>query len=1049
VVGLLRRRWSGHRPFILLGSVALLVAAVAVYEVRTSYAQAALFARITSGFGYQLRRGLSDRIWFPEGGPHDERVGYTRIPQVLPRLDSIGFDVTHQARLSRSLARWVEWGFYPIHPTKARVGLQVYDRDGRPLVDQRYPLYTYPAFDSIPELVWRTLVYVESQGMLDAAPRRNPAVEWDRLALSAARLTLREIGAERSVPGGSTLATQIEKYRHSPGGVTASPAEKLRQMLTASLRAYSGGPETYEYRRRVVTEYLNSVPLSGRPGYGEVVGIGEGLRVWYGMPFDRANAVLASEPTGALSRLESARIYRQVLGLLVAQRRPSYYLGSLDGQKALASLTGVYLRLLEREGVISRDFAEDVRRVGPQPLRTQAHAATRTQPLPSKGVASVRAHLIGLTGARDLYELDRLDLAASGTLDVTWDSTAAALFDDLRADSVLTALGFRQQGLLSRGDPARVLYSVLLMERTELGNVVRLQTDNLPGDMRLADGSRLELGSTAKLRTLVTYLEIVAELHERLSVLPEDSLPTYAASGMDPLTRWMARLVGQQPSLSLIDALDASMQRSYSASPRERFFTGGTEQTFSNFDGQFDARTVTVLEAFRHSINLPFIRLMRDLVAYETAQLPSAGLIAAGDIGVRRQYLERFAEHEGEQFVRRFHRRYRDTSGHDVFDALLRDRQLTPMQIAWAVRSVAPAAPIEMLGGLVETYGPTSSGSPGWLEDLYRRADPTGLSASDLGYLARIHPLELWVAASRLHEPGAGIGDLLADSRGVMVEVYGWLLRTSRTDAQDRRIRSILEIEAFQRIHARWRRLGYPFEDLTPSLGTAIGSSGDRPVALAELVGMIQNGGVRLPVVRVDELRFAEGTPFETRLRLRPATPERRLAPEVAEVARRALLDVVASGTGRRAQGALTGVDETPLEIGGKTGTGDNRHRVYDARGRLVGTRVMNRTATFVFIAGDRYFGVVTAHVEGPEAEGFRFTSALPAQLLRVLGQHMGPLPLPPGLDPWLEPDLGDSSRVVAMPMRVIVPPLMEDHVHERAGDERLEGLGALPVQAP
>ncbi|HUF77240.1 MAG TPA: hypothetical protein VMM35_13225 [Longimicrobiales bacterium] len=113
-------------------------------------------------------------------------------------IHEIGFDVTHQARLSRPQARWIDWGLYPIHPVKGRVGLQVYDRSGRPLVDQRYPLHAYADFDAIPELVWRRLVYVESQGMLDAGtPRRNPAVEWDRLALSAARLTLREIGHSR------------------------------------------------------------------------------------------------------------------------------------------------------------------------------------------------------------------------------------------------------------------------------------------------------------------------------------------------------------------------------------------------------------------------------------------------------------------------------------------------------------------------------------------------------------------------------------------------------------------------------------------------------------------------------------------------------------------------------------------------------------------------------------------------------------------------------------------------------------------------------------
>jgi nucleoside-diphosphate-sugar epimerase len=46
----------------------------------------------------------------------------------------------------------------------------------------------------------------------------------------------------------------------------------------------------------------------------------------------------------------------------------------------------------------------------------------------------------------------------------------------------------------------------------------------------------------------------------------------------------------------------------------------------------------------------------------------------------------------------------------------------------------------------------------------------------------------------------------------------------------------------------------------------------------------------------------------------------------------------------------------------------------------------MNRTATFAFIVGDRYFGVVTAFVAGPEASQYKFTSALPVDILKGMG---------------------------------------------------------------
>ena len=48
-------------------------------------------------------------------------------------------------------------------------------------------------------------------------------------------------------------------------------------------------------------------------------------------------------------------------------------------------------------------------------------------------------------------------------------------------------------------------------------------------------------------------------------------------------------------------------------------------------------------------------------------------------------------------------------------------------------------------------------------------------------------------------------------------------------------------------------------------------------------------------------------------------------------------------------------------------------------------SRATNRTATFVFYIGERYFGVITAYVQGREAENYHFTSSLPVTLLKML----------------------------------------------------------------
>jgi hypothetical protein len=153
-------------------------------------------------------------------------------------------------------------------------------------------------------------------------------VEWGRLGKAIIEQGVKIVDPDYDAPGGSTLATQIEKYRHSPGGITASFNEKFRQMMSASLRAYANGTDTSERRRQIAVDYLNTFPLAAAPGHGEVNGLGDGLWAWYGADFESVNALL-TRGTGdpAWDPHGQARALRQVLSLLIAQRRPSYFLG--------------------------------------------------------------------------------------------------------------------------------------------------------------------------------------------------------------------------------------------------------------------------------------------------------------------------------------------------------------------------------------------------------------------------------------------------------------------------------------------------------------------------------------------------------------------------------------------------------------------------------------------------------------------------------------------------------------------------------------------------
>ena len=150
------------------------------------------------------------------------------------------------------------------------------------------------------------------------------------------------------------------------------------------------------------------------------------------------------------------------------------------------------------------------------------------------------------------------------------------------------------------------------------------------------------------------------------------------------------------------------------------------------------------------------------------------------------------------------------------------------------------------------------------------------------GYIAKVHPLDLWLLGYLLNHPEASFDEIVKASEFERQEVYSWLFKSRHQSARDSRIRTMLEIEAFLDIHQRWQAVGYPFDHLVPSLATAIGSSGDRPAALSELVGIIQNDGVRLPTLRIDSLHFAADTPYETRLLNDPDKGKRVMPVEVA-----------------------------------------------------------------------------------------------------------------------------------------------------------------------
>ncbi|MEM7041878.1 MAG: transglycosylase domain-containing protein [Pseudomonadota bacterium] len=259
-------------------AASLVVLALGAFELQTSWLQSELFSSIGRELTFDVEDGRHERAHRPTTGPHNERLGYIDLDDFERSLDQRGFDLTRQAGLSQRHWQFIQIGGYPMFKEKNRAGLKLLDHKGEVIHDARFPARIYPAFEAIPPLVLETLLFIENRELLEPIEaRRNPAVDWSRLAAALSGLAKQMINPGGRTAGGSTLATQIEKFRHSPGGQTHDAGEKLRQMVSASFRAYRDGTDTTDHRRQVALDYINGTPLSARRGFGEVNGIGDGL----------------------------------------------------------------------------------------------------------------------------------------------------------------------------------------------------------------------------------------------------------------------------------------------------------------------------------------------------------------------------------------------------------------------------------------------------------------------------------------------------------------------------------------------------------------------------------------------------------------------------------------------------------------------------------------------------------------------------------------------------------------------------------------------------
>lgn len=965
--------------------VSILIGLLVWYEVRISPLQSWFLTRYAENLSYEVSEGPSESIVFPSSGPFNITRGYTRIPDFRNRLLTEGFLITEQSRFSDRLLELTRFGVTPPYREAPVVGLEITDMSGSTIYDTKLGREIFASFEDIPPQIVDALSYIEDRDLVHPnALRSNPVVNWPRFYKAAFLYAMGKLGFSVRLEGGSTLATQLEKYRYSAGGRTGSVTDKLKQITAASLKVYIDGADTREARQEIILDYLNTVPLAGAPGHGEIYGLAKGLEVWFGLNLSDVSKVLFSQKPNQ----KTAEIYKKVLMLLAAVRAPSFYL--VQDFSALEQRVDSYVRLMARQGVISPAFAKLVLNT------TITLIPSQFEPLmleyrSRKAINAVRSNLAGTLGVSRYYDLDRLNIHVDSTLDYELQDKIGTLLYQMKDPEFLRKNGFIGRRLLGAGDPAKVIYSFVLYESTPYGNELRVQVDSHNQPFDINSDVKLDLGSTAKLRTLVHYMEVVYSLFYEYSDLNDKQVSDLKRQKLDPISKWAITEISHKPNVSIDQFLDAALNRRYSGSPGENFFTGGGMHRFGNFNRKDNTRRLTIRQATIHSTNLVYIRLMRDLVRFHSARLAYNPKALLKDVNhpFRNEYLIESAHHEAKLFLVKYHRKYRDLSEKEIVSKLLGKRARSAKHLAYIFFTW-------------HAWGDESDFST-WLDTLQleidekkisqavRRYKQTQHSLADTAYLLKKNQFELWAAGKIARKSDISQSELIKSSSEFIDESYAWLYRSRNSSAQRRHLRIRIERDAFARMAIYWKRLGYPFEELVPSYATAIGSSSDRPAALAELMSILVNDGVRLPHVVMNRLVIGSGTPYHTEFQKIEAPGERILAPIVCKKVRELLGFVVDRGTARRVRGAYKYSDGGPIVMGGKTGSGDNRVKKFGRNGQLLSSVAVNRTATFVFYLGDRFFGVLTAFVPGLDADDFSFTSSLPVAMLKKLAPTVNP----------------------------------------------------------
>src|SRR5207249_5667035 len=142
-----------------------------------------------------------------------------------------------------------------------------------------------------------------------------------------------------------------------------------------------------------------------------------------------------------------------------------------------------------------------------------------------------------------------------------------------------------------------------------------------------------------------------------------------------PITRWTAETMSVNKDIDLAALLDKALDREYSGEPGEVFFTGGGAHVFANFEKEENGRIFTLRDGLAHSVNLVYVRLMRDLVRFHEARLPydSEAVLNEADNPIRLRLLSEIGAKESRHFLFEAYESYRHQDAASIVDRMLQN----------------------------------------------------------------------------------------------------------------------------------------------------------------------------------------------------------------------------------------------------------------------------------------------------------------------------------------------------------------------------------------